>query len=244
MIEAKDISVVIQGAISSDTKKVVDSIKKFLPEAEIIISTWKGSNVKNLEYDKIIFNKDIGAIPFRLNGQKHNLNRQIISTFSGVKKASRKYVLKLRSDIILLNKNFLKYFDMFPCRDSKYKIFKNRIIITNVYTRNSSPQMKCLFHPSDWVMFGLKEDIFKMWNIPLAKEPETSQWFTTHKKPDNDIFPDFLTRYHAEQYIWINVLKKNGVNFKFNNYMSYSKKLVQISDRSIFNNFIILDYKP
>ena len=244
MINSSDISVVIQGAICPETKKVIKSIKKFLPDAEIILSTWEGSKVKGLECDKIIFNKDVGAVAFRLNGQKHNLNRQIFSTFSGFKEAKRKYILKLRSDVALLNKNFLKYFDKFPCRDSKYKIFDKRIIITNVYTRNSSPELKCLFHPSDWVMFGLRDDVYKMWNIPLAPEPETSQWFKTHKKPVYDIFPDFLTRYHAEQYIWTSVLKKNGVNFKFNNYLSYSKKLIKISERSIFNNFIVLDYKP
>ncbi len=244
MINSSEISVVIQGVVSNETKKVIESVKKILPFSEIILSTWRRSNVKNLDCDKIIFNDDPGAISFRLNGQKHNLNRQIVSSFNGVKNAKRKYVLKLRSDTILLNHNFLKYFDMFPKRDVKYKIFDKRIIITNVYTRNSSSQMKCLFHPSDWVMFGLRQDVYKMWNIPLAPEPETSQWFKTHKKPANDIFPDFLTRYHAEQYIWITTLKKNGVNFKFSNYMSYSKKLIQISDRSIFNNFIILDYKP
>ena len=244
MIDSSEISVVIQGAISDETKKVIGSVKKFLPHSEIILSTWMKSNVENLKYDKVIFSQDPGATVFRLNGQKHNLNRQILSTFNGVKNAKRKYILKLRSDTILVNKNFLKYFDMFPKRDLKYKIFNKRIIITNIYTRNSSPEFKCLFHPSDWVMFGLSQDIYKMWNIPLAPEPETSQWFKTHKKPPFDMFPDFLTRYHAEQYIWINVLKKNGVNFKFDNYLSYSKKLIQISDRSIFNNFVILDYKP
>ncbi len=243
MIDSSEISVVIQGAISEVTIKTIKSIRKILPDSEIIISTWKGSKVKGLLYDKIVFNNDIGAVVFRLNGQKHNLNRQIVSTFNGVKNATRKYVLKLRSDMVILNKNFLKYFDKFPARDFKYKVFEKRIIITNVYTRNSSPILKCLFHPSDWVMFGLRSDMYKMWNIPLAPEPETSQWFKTHKKPKYDIFPDFLTRYHAEQYIWINVLKKNGINFKFNNYLSYSKKLINISDRSIFNNFIILDYK-
>ena len=244
MIDSSEISVVIQGVVSLETKKVIASIKKFLPNSEIILSTWRGANIYGLNYDKVVFNNDVGAVPFRINGQKHNLNRQIVSTFNGVKEAKRKYILKLRSDTMLLNKNFLKYFDRFPYRDSKYKIFEKRIIITNVYTRNSSPQMKCLFHPSDWVMFGSRSDVLKMWNIPPAPEPETSQWFKTHEKPKNDLFPDFLTRYHAEQYIWITALKRNGVNFKFSNYMSYSKKLIQISDRSIFNNFIVLDYKP
>lgn len=245
MIDSSDISVVIQGAIIPKIiKKVTKSIRKNLPNAEIIISTWKETPLYGLDFDKIVLNKNVKAIPFRKNGQLHNLNRQIFSTFNGIKKAERKYILKIRSDIMLLNTNFLNYFDKFNVRKEKYRVFEKRILITNIYTRNSSNKLRALFHPSDWMMFGLASDMYKMWNIPLAKEPETSQWYTTHKKPKKDMFPDFLTRYHAEQYIWINALKTNGINVSFNNYSSYSSKLCKISEQTIFNNFVVLDYLP
>ena len=47
MINSKDISVVVQGAIDKEnTPKCLESIRKYLPDAEIILSTWEGSEVE------------------------------------------------------------------------------------------------------------------------------------------------------------------------------------------------------
>ena len=62
MIDSKDISVVIQGAIDPiETKKCISSIKQYLPGAEIILSTWENSNLEGLEYDHLVLSKDPGA---------------------------------------------------------------------------------------------------------------------------------------------------------------------------------------
>ncbi len=58
---SKDISVVVQGPIfgrpGDDYEKQItlhclESIKKVLPESEIILSTWKGSEYRHLFYTK------------------------------------------------------------------------------------------------------------------------------------------------------------------------------------------------
>lgn len=42
MIDSKDVSVVLQGAIDYRcTSDVVRSVRKFLPDSELIVSTWK-----------------------------------------------------------------------------------------------------------------------------------------------------------------------------------------------------------
>ena len=52
MIDSKDISVIVQGPINKkETPKCLKSIRKFLPEAEIILSTWQGTDISNLDYD-------------------------------------------------------------------------------------------------------------------------------------------------------------------------------------------------
>ena len=51
-IDYKDISVVIQGAVSTNTKKTIDSIREYLPGAIVILSTWAGSNTEGLGYDQ------------------------------------------------------------------------------------------------------------------------------------------------------------------------------------------------
>ena len=62
MIETKDIAVVVQGAIDKEnTPKCLMSIRKFLPDAEIILSTWEDSDVAGLDYDNLLLNKDPGG---------------------------------------------------------------------------------------------------------------------------------------------------------------------------------------
>lgn len=127
-----------------------------------------------------------------------------------------------------------------PARCEKLKIFKERIIVNSYFTRNPSNR-KFMFHPSDWVSFGLTEDIKKLWNIPLAPEPQTQQWFKDRPKPPNDFKPDWLYRYTNEQYIWSSFLKKY-VDLKFESYLDITDENVFLSELSFANNLIVLDY--
>ena len=50
MIDSNDISVIVQGAINkNETTKCLQSIRQYLPGAEILLSTWDGSNITDLE---------------------------------------------------------------------------------------------------------------------------------------------------------------------------------------------------
>ena len=55
MIKSEDISVVVQGAIDKfNTPKCLKSIRKVLPRAEIVLSTWEKSDVNGLDYDILV----------------------------------------------------------------------------------------------------------------------------------------------------------------------------------------------
>lgn len=238
-INSKDISVVIQGAIDECfTPKCIRSIRKYLPKAEIILSTWEGSKVQDLDYDILVENKDPGAEVFCASGKPHNLNREILSTSNGIKKSTRKYVLKLRSDMTLIGTKFLTYFDKYEKRNNKYKVFNKRLLINSFYTRKSDWY---LFHPSDWMTFGLKEDCLNFWDVPLAPEPETSKYFINNPQIVHQ--EGLWTRWHAEEYIWLSCLAKNGYKIDFDNYMVKTPELIYASDLSLINNFVILNYK-
>lgn len=245
MISSKDITVVVQGAIDKEnTPKSLKSIRKYLPDAEIIISTWEGSDVSNLDFDVLVLNKDPGAeICDRVYNIKNNVNRQIISTINGLKKSTRKYAMKLRSDIIIKNTNFIKKFskfDNFRCDDCK--IFKNRVIINNLYCAN--PKLTNFpFHISDWVQFGLLEDLINLWDIPLQSKYEGCEYFNNNPRPKNDIIPTWLMRYVPEQHIGISCLRKNGVKFNCENYSDLSDENLKLSEQFFANNFVILDYE-
>ena len=243
MIVSKDISVVVQGGIEKKyIFNCIKSIRYYLPEAEIILSTWKECLVDGIDYDILVSNEDPGAYAYTSDGKVQNQNRQILSAQNGIKNASRKYVLKLRSDMQLKGTKFLKYFKKYQSRNDTCKILQERVLINSLYTRESILKKRTfLFHPSDWVMFGLKEDLINIWDIPLAPEPQTSEYFKNN--PNLPHIRGIYTRWHAEQYIWMSFLKKNGIDFQFDNYMSYSPKLAELSELSIVNNTLLLEYK-
>ena len=58
MINSNEISVIVQGAIDkTETPKCLKSIRKYLPDAEIILSTWEGSDLNGLDYDVLVINQ-------------------------------------------------------------------------------------------------------------------------------------------------------------------------------------------
>ncbi|MDR2338107.1 MAG: WavE lipopolysaccharide synthesis family protein [Deltaproteobacteria bacterium] len=145
MISSKDISVVVQGASDAElTPRVIASVRKFLPDAEIILSTWTKTDI---DCDKLVISRDPGKIDINLLG---NTNRQILGRRNGLKRVSRKYALILRSDNEIINLNFVRDFD-------------GRIV-----AHSAGPiRAKWLYHLCDWNFFGLTDDLRNLYDIPL-----------------------------------------------------------------------------
>jgi WavE lipopolysaccharide synthesis len=160
----KEISVVVQGAIDSlRTTEVLRSVRKHLPNSELILSTWEGSDTDGINADLILLNKDPGMV--EVLGSSRNINRQITSTFEGLRHASRTFAIKLRSDCILVDGSILDWADRaLQCvRPQASRIFAERIIICRHFTRN--PMRSCyLHHPSDIIMFGKTDDLLQFWS--------------------------------------------------------------------------------
>lgn len=249
-IAFKDISVVVQGPIvgavnapyeSRYTKRCLDSIREHLPGAEIILSTWEGSCLEELSYDVVVTNKDPGGHIFHKEFKYYNnVNRQIVTTVSGLKKASRRYVVKIRSDMELLGSGFVGYFGKYTARNEEMSFLKERVLVPTVYTRNPRRIYPFPFHPSDWFYFGYLEDVLDIWDVPLADEPHLSRYFENHPKPKPDRFPYFLCRYFPEQYIWISFLNKHKqIDLKY--FAENNDNVIQLSEQSIASNLVLLE---
>lgn len=171
LIEDRDISVVVQGAIihSRDgaeqgwTEEVCRSVRRHLPKAELILSTWKGSIVDQIDYDLLVENEDPGGFLSYYNGydkdpSMNNMNRQIVSTREGIKRASRKYVMKLRSDSLLLNTDFLNWYEMYGEEGERIATFEPR----NPYGIFKSQYSLC-----DFWFFGTRDKMKSLWDIPF-----------------------------------------------------------------------------
>lgn len=255
MIQNHDISIVVQGPIlyqspfgvtQETTRLVCTRLKKIFPQSEVVLSTWKGSHINSIPYDKLVLSEDPGATWFNYRDYKllNNCSRLIVSTRAGIEAASRKYVFKIRSDLFVASSSFLHYFNQFPYYDEEYKFVKNRIIAFSLYSIKSHRTclftMKRPYHISDWAYFGCKEDLLDLYSIPLPREPAFSQWFLKRCKPFFDIEPHRLWKMPPEQYVTSSFFKKHTrLNFDHTNDLSYNN--AELSDRLIANNFLVLD---
>lgn len=241
MICSKDISVVIQGPVKREyITQCVDSIKRLLPESEIILSCWEGEDISEIIVNKIILNKDPGTdIQNKHSGIMNNINRQIVSTIAGIEQATGKFVLKMRTDICLLGTEFLQEYDGYPKRTDEMRYFNNRLMICSYYSRN--PRIIDVpYHYSDWICFGLKEDVKKFYNVPLQDKQE-AQWFLEHEKRTK-LYKNYLCRYGAEQHLSLYGVKRVR-DIQCDNYYDNSKPNIIGTEEYLVNNFIIFDYK-
>jgi hypothetical protein len=223
------------------TLQCIQSIRNFLPNAEIILSTWEGSIVEHLWYDKVIFNQDPGAVPYtnEIPGFLNNNNRQIVSTINGLKAATKKYAIKMRGDCKLVDTDFINYLKDYP-RGAQFNFFKQRIVISTKFSRNPR-RIAQLIHPSDIFQVGLREDLTDLWDIPLQPEPQTTQAIPQEKK----IFNNALTggfhrmKFGAEQYNWYAFCKKHGLDLELKHYSHIPARKILASEQSIINNFVM-----
>ena len=252
-IESKEISVVVQGPVHRiRTMQCLNSIRKNLPEAEIILSTWENSDVSGLKYYIIILNKEHGGIlqkNFKNKKLYSNLNRMLVSTKSGVEKASRKYILKLRTDSVIDNTDFLKMFDCFPKRCDKYKLFEHRILASTLFSKifevkHSRPQ-EIAFHISDWWFFGFSNDVKKyLLASELVEEPYFSNYFEYPENKDKkSVYLKFSWRFAPEQYLGYSCFSKYFDDIKMEDCSDISEEINEKSRICLANNFIFLEYK-
>lgn len=250
-IDTADISVVVQGAIDKhNTKLCLNSIRTHIPGAEIILSTWEGSDTDGLDYDILQLSKDPGGVVDKFYKDfTNNTFRQLVSTQKGVNQANRKYILKTRSDLIFKSNSFLNYFDDFNVRDSEYAFFQHRVLFPSFFSKKfcstadiERENQPLPFHVSDWLAFGLSEDIRYLYDIPLPEEP-LNTWYL-EVNPYETVKLNILNcshRYSPEQYIFFHACKKAFPQIEFDHYMAYDRINIEWSEKLIANNCIILN---
>jgi len=246
-ISNDEISVVVQGAIAGKptdppqkqfTVRCLNSVRRHLPGAEIVLSTWKGSDVSGLSFDKLVLSDDPGAIALDKRRTMNNINRQIVSTAGGLQVAEREYAVKLRTDFELLNADFLNYYGKFPARIDTGKVFQERVVASTVFSINPRRFAPMPFHPSDWFFFGRSEDLRNLWHIPLAPEPHTSQWCGLADRDHIPFLGGRTARFAPEQTMWLGLLRKHG-DFACEHMTDVAGDAVKQTELTIANNLVL-----
>ncbi len=218
-VPASEISVVVQGPVNGKpddpphlrlTADCLASVRRHLPGAEVILSTWQGSDVRNLDFDVLVESPDPGAVShWRDSNWLFNLNRQIRSSMAGLRKATRPNAVKIRSDMRIDNLGFLSLYDRFPARCAEWQVFSRRVVACTTISQNVR-RWGLVYCPSDWFHFGRTDDVRKLWDVPEDKGDAVALYFTTHPRPVPDKNPPSLCRYAVEQYIWLQCLNKHA----------------------------------
>lgn len=236
MIRDNDISIVVQGPIIKDgensTYNVLKSIKHHFPNSELILSSWVGEDASGLEYDKIVLSELPPSI-ILYEGIQCNINRQIVSTIEGIKAASKKYLIKTRTNTLFVNNHLLSIFNEIPTNS----ILENYIFTIDLFSRDPYKSFTKSFndgflhHPSDIFLMGIKKDISDLFSCPLA-----TRKIMINKKGLGILAP--------EQYLWMSLLihKKRLKNYK-NNLVKYNPVSCYNSEKLIFKNFKIFNFK-
>ena len=143
----KDLTFCVQGPIALDssgnnlTERLLESIKLFYPNSKIVFSTWENENIELIPGVQIIQSKDPGSGLRYRNGIENNINRQIISTRAGLSKVTTKYVIKLRSDLLIEGNSLGTLLSKLPKTiSSEYSIFQRYVIVLDRLT--FSPRKK------------------------------------------------------------------------------------------------------
>jgi hypothetical protein len=244
MIKGKDISVVVQGAVSDLTTICLNSIRAVVPGAQVILSTWKRSKTNGLDFDLLVENDNPGADPFPAHWQAGrdpcNLGRQILSTKNGLACADRKYALKFRADCRLKSASFIKWFGVYnKYTDDYHRVFRERILGPSYYCRNSQESI-WLYHPSDWSFFGMRDDLFDLFDIPLPREE--NNFYLENRQPSNQTYWTSPARWWGEQYIFVQCLLKHGKDAKMRDSTDITPESRREAELFLVNNFTVLDY--
>ena len=248
-ISNSEISVVVQGPIvgsasgpkkTRHTARVLESIRKVLPGAHIILSTWEGSDLTGLDYDEAVLSADPGGLRYGLQRNPsllNNVNRQLVSTIAGLRAVRTRYAVKTRSDLLFTSADFLRSFDQYNDFDPEWQVVEKRVVSCNFYARNPRVHFPFLYHPGDFFNFGLTSDLLAIWDIKL--QPKSySRWFLFVEKDPLSFDDGSDIRYYPEQYIWLKFLEKHGKQVSFDHASDFSERELERSERSLVNNLV------
>lgn len=206
-IDSRHISVIVQGPLHRGKPEGIErclaSIRRVLPFAEIIVSTWESEEVEGLEADKVIRSKDPGCfLDHRGNG--YNLNRQLVSTLAGLRAATRPYGLKFRADLALVDDSFC----VIRAANAE-STFQSPLTVTNLYIRHPE-RYPLIYHMTDIVHFGRREDLLEYWEGPVFSEGDVLS-VQPFKPPIGSYLALTRTRLVPEQALTLRWLRKSGI---------------------------------
>ena len=242
-ISDRDLSFVVQGNVAIDkdsgenfTRKACESIRRYFPHAEIILSTWEGQDIQDIPHDLACFSSPIETHSIiRPDGKSyfHTVNHEIITSRKGLALCKRKYAVKLRSDMVFYGEDILKYLHLYENHATEnYCFFQERVLVLPCYNYRRT-KLAYPYNICDWIYAGLQTDLLDLFSIPLED-------YSSLRIRDGEKIPRVEDNMGAEQYIWVAYLRKKGHLQHFYNRESFSSEEWLDFEKTIAENFVFL----
>jgi hypothetical protein len=161
----ENLAIVLQGPVSKFTQMACSYYLHSYEDLTVILSTWKQEDISKLS--ELLTNKRFHLIESEKPNFEgiSNINLQITSSLKGLERAKDlkfEYVIKSRTDQILLSKSLLTNLHFIFQSYGKNDSHRNRIVISERNTFISR-----IYGVSDMFQFGKTEDVFNYWNCEL-----------------------------------------------------------------------------
>lgn len=183
MILNSDITVIVHGPVQKYmdrqhheegiTKRCLDSVRQVLPGSTVVLATWEGQDLSELQFDQLIEEIDVG--PNLDPVCPRNYNRQMHLTKKGLEAAVTPYSVKLRSDNFLVSDHFKCLQEDYASALRSMPVFSERVLINSNLSRMTSKGVPVAYSPSDFFYFGRTEDLRKIWCMPLFENNRNAE---------------------------------------------------------------------
>lgn len=240
--DPRDVSFVLQGPVErfgrASTVAACAAIRLHFPGAEIVVSTWDGADTRGVDRDVLVESPDPGSVGRPTFNP--NTNRLIASSLEGVRASTRPLVVKARSDLQFLSGALLEHWGRWEERTGDLRVFEQRILVPNVFTRRPSHLAPFPLHPTDWAYFGTRGDLETLFSAPHMTLAEASVgelqglgrkywWF------------DGAPSYTPEQWIWLHAMRRALPDLALEHVYDLTPETLRLTELSFANNLAILD---
>lgn len=212
------------------SQSCIDSLRKFYPGCEIILSCTTGDAENISGADQLFYTSDNELEDCQ------NINRQILSSRT-VKYAKNEVVCKIRSDMVAVSNNLLPYIEKLNSKElitnriQTHKMFTNYVLISNW-----SVDRNHYYHPSDFFFLGMKNDVSSIFEIP---QRIGRKW---QVGPEQYIALRCMENHNLNNYIDYDWLKDHGSN---NTHLGENvhpdKFYIDNWWKVFYNNYYVLD---
>jgi len=205
-----NLAIVLQGPVSKFTQMACNYYLHNYKDLNVILSTWKQEDTS--KFSELLSNNRFHLIESEKPNFEgiSNINLQITSSLKGLERAKDlkcEYVIKSRTDQILLSKSLLTNLHFIFQSYGMNDYHRNRIVISERNTFISR-----IYGISDMFQFGKTADVFNYWNCEL----DDRNWkdIDSHESAVNDE-EGFARLRLAEVYVATSYLERinHEINF-------------------------------